>query len=427
MKRKRVVITGIGVVAPNASNCIEFTDALFHSKSGITTTPDAIENKLNCTVGGHSIVNLGKLFNTFPTLNIPIISRSTLLLAQACHEALGNANLLDNNKDLRCSKNIDIIVGSTIGSSDLWGNKIVKLVDSKKHLRLGSFAFEQIINSSPASMISGLFKTTGRVMSTSLACASSTEAIAEATNKIRYENKEIVIAGGVDPYSLYYWATMDAMRITNTQSNSNPEKASRPMSATAAGFVPAEGSGVLVIEEYNHAKARNATIYAELVGAHVNSGGQDNGGSMTSSNPAQLERCISEAISDSMIDRNDIDYISGHLTGTKADLEEIKVWKRVLGNDVSHFPYINSTKSLIGHTLGACGAIETIAAIIQAKNKFIHASTNSEDIKESILEQIPRNSIVQKRIDNIDINYFAKANYGFGDVNACLILKNIDE
>ena len=416
----------MGIISPIGNNISEFQSSLIEGKSGIRQIDELTDSGFNCTVGGICDYNFDEIKNIFPELNIPIISKSRLLLAKAAHEALTTSNLINHNK-LKTEPNFDIIIGSTIGASDTWGNNIIKKVDNNLHKRLGSYAFEQVINSSPAAMLSGILHTTGRVISNSLACASSTESIIDGVNQIKFQNKNIVLCGGVDPYSKYYWATMDAMRITNRHHNRCPNKSSRPMSNSARGFIPAEGSAVIVLENYEHAKQRDVKIYGEIVGSHINTGGQINGGSMTSANPEMLISCISNAIKSANISANKLDYISGHLTGTKADIPEIKAWDKSLKCKKSDFPYINSTKSMTGHTMGACGAIETIATLLQMENNFIHKSLNCEDLHHEISKIIPKNSIPQKTIKNTKIKYAATANFGFGDVNACLILKNYNE
>ncbi|HNQ67647.1 MAG TPA: beta-ketoacyl-[acyl-carrier-protein] synthase family protein [Bacteroidales bacterium] len=423
---KRAVITGMGVVSPNGIGIKEFLNSLVKSISGIKKVEELTESNFRCQIGGICKIDELLLKQRFPVLDIPIISRSTLLLVQATIEAIESANLKIDT-DLFLKLNPAIIIGSTIGPADLWGEKIIPLTNKSQHVRLGSYAFEQIINSSPASMLSGILGTTNRVISSSLACASSTEAIAESYNRIKRGESKLIIAGGVEPYSKYYWATMDAMKIINPKHNDVPEKGSRPMSESARGFVPAEASGILIIEEYEHAIKRKAPILAEIVGENVNCGGQKNGGSMTASNYRELKNCLSSAIKSANIVPSKIDFISGHLTGTKADPFEIKVWKEVLNCSAKDFPHINSTKSLIGHSIGACGAVETIASILQMNNNFIHASVNCEDIHPEIEKTISKDKIAFKRIDNIEINYIAKANFGFGDVNACIILKKCNE
>ncbi|HOY31911.1 MAG TPA: beta-ketoacyl-[acyl-carrier-protein] synthase family protein [Bacteroidales bacterium] len=423
MAEKKVVITGMGVVSPNGLGVEEFKKSLYIARSGIVWIEELKNLGFNCQVGGLCNIDENIMRSKYPVLNTPLVSRSTFLLISSCFEAIENAGLL-HTFDFESTKEYDLIVGSTIGAADLWGSKVVHSVDNGQHLKLGSSAFEQVINSSPAAMLAGILGLCGRVISLSYACASGTEAIIEATHRITYENKKVVIACGVEPYSKYYWATMDAMRITNPHFNESPAKASRPLSSSARGFVPAEGSAVLIIEDYEHAVKRGACILAEIIGSHINCGGQRDGGSMTATNKNKLMECLSLAIRDAGIATDRIDYISGHLTGTKSDPVEVEAWSKVLSDRTKPFPVINATKSLTGHTVGACGTIELVAAVLQMNNSFIHASVNCEDLHPQINNTIGGNSIPHHRLDDFKIDYLAKASFGFGDVNACLILKN---
>jgi 3-oxoacyl-(acyl-carrier-protein) synthase len=192
------------------------------------------------------------------------------------------------------------------------------------------------------------------------------------------------------------------------------------MSASSGGFIPGSGAGVLFLETLESAQRRGARIYAEILGGALNCGGQRMGGSMTAPNPTSVQRCIQTAISYAKIKPEEIDYINGHLTATMADPKEINNWARALGVTPDKFPHINSTKSLIGHCLGAAGSIESVGAILQLYKGFIHKSINCEDLHEEIKPYA--NSVAQKTIDK-DINIVAKASFGFGDVNGCLIFK----
>ena len=194
------------------------------------------------------------------------------------------------------------------------------------------------------------------------------------------------------------------------------------MNENASGFVPSAGAGILVVESMEHAKSRGAKIYAEIAGACVNSGGQRIGGSMTSPNSQKAVECIQNALKMAEICSEDISYINGHLTGTMADPLEVANWCRAL-NLRNDFPYINSTKSLIGHALGAAGAIETIATVLQMHQKFVHVSRNCLPLHAEIAKIYDSAKIPQQTIENVDMEYAAKASFGFGDVNACLVLK----
>jgi 3-oxoacyl-(acyl-carrier-protein) synthase len=194
------------------------------------------------------------------------------------------------------------------------------------------------------------------------------------------------------------------------------------MSETAAGFVPGSGAGALVLESLESALERKATIYAEVLGGNINSGGQRNGGTLTAPNSEAVQRCITNAMADAKISSNEIDVINGHLTATSKDALEIENWTVALQRKGTEFPYINSLKSMVGHCLAAAGAIESVASVIQLKEQFVFPNINCEDIHPEILALIATEKIPQKASDR-DINIIAKASFGFGDVNACVIFK----
>ena len=210
------------------------------------------------------------------------------------------------------------------------------------------------------------------------------------------------------------------MRVLTRQSNDRPEAASRPMSATASGFVPSSGAGLMMVESLASARARGARIHAEILGGHVNCGGQRGGGSMTAPNPEGAKRCVHAALACAGIGPDAIDAINGHLTATMADPLEVATWQRALGRPPGRFPLINSTKSLIGHGLGAAGGIESVATVLQLDRGFLHGSINCEDLHPELAAyaaSIPHETIAAAP------RVIAKASFGFGDVNGCLIFR----
>ena len=270
--------------------------------------------------------------------------------------------------------------------------------------------------------LSGILATGNLCTSNSNACSTGAEAVLMGFEHIRQGKAKRMMVGSTEGYSPYYWAAFDALRVTATNFNDLPTKASRPMSGSADGMVPACGAGILILEELEFALSRNANIYAEIAGGFLNCGGQRNGGTMTAPSPEGVIRCITQALKDANISADKIDCISGHLSSTMADPIEIKNWTLALQRKGKSFPYINSLKSMTGHCLGATGAIETIAAVLELKEQFIHPSINCEDIHPEIAELIDGNRIPQTIIKNAEINYLAKTSFGFGDVNACMIL-----
>ena len=197
------------------------------------------------------------------------------------------------------------------------------------------------------------------------------------------------------------------------------------MSATAGGFVPGSGAAALILEDLDFALERGARIYAEVLGGSSNSGGQRGGGSMTAANSTGVIRCIEESIRNSGIHSNDIDLISGHLTATMADRQEIQNWSQVLGRSGQDFPLTNSLKSMVGHSLSAAGSIESVACVLQIFHQFVHPNINLEDPNPEIINMVSLDSLPTSMIKK-EINIVAKANFGFGDVNSCLIFSKFN-
>jgi 3-oxoacyl-(acyl-carrier-protein) synthase len=259
------------------------------------------------------------------------------------------------------------------------------------------------------------------VTTNSSACSTGTEAIALGLERIRAGLAERMLCGGSEGASHYTWAGFDAMRVLCRGFNDEPERASRPMSASAGGFVPSSGAGVLVLESLEQALARGARIHAEVLGAAVNCGGHRGGGSMTAPNPEGIRRCIGAAIRDAGVAPDEIDAINGHLTATGADPREVAAWAEALERTPARFPWITSTKSMIGHALGAAGALESVASVLMLAGGFVHPSLNCEDVHPEI--QPYAASIPHEVQPAPHLRTLIKAGFGFGDVNACVLFR----
>jgi 3-oxoacyl-(acyl-carrier-protein) synthase len=231
-----------------------------------------------------------------------------------------------------------------------------------------------------------------------------------------------MLVGACSDNGPYIWGGFDAMRVMTYKHNDSPEQGSRPMSATASGFVPGSGAGALVLESLESALERGVEIYAEVLGGNVNSGGQRNGGTMTAPNSEAVQKCITDAMKESNIAPLEIDAINGHLTATIKDPTEIENWIQSLNRKGSEFPYINSLKSMVGHCLAAAGAIESVATVLQLKHQFLFPNINCEDLHSEITELIDSSRIPTKKIET-ELNTIAKASFGFGDVNGCVIFR----
>ncbi|MBU0505640.1 beta-ketoacyl-[acyl-carrier-protein] synthase family protein [bacterium] len=418
----RVVITGMGVISANAHGLDEFETALKNGVSGIRYYEKLKELGFSCQVGGipQGVEELKREY--FSEEALMAMNSSMLYASIAAMDCWKDAGFsLPTPSDETIHWETGAVIGTGIGGIDTLGEKVIPLINAGKVRRLGSTAVEQTMGSAASARIGGFLGLGGQVTSNSSACTTGTEALVNAYYMIKEGRVERVLAGGSEGSSHYIWGSFDAMRgVLSSKYNDQPEKASRPMSASAAGFVPSSGAGILMLESLESAKKRGAKIYAEILGGHVNCGGQRNGGSITAPNPEGVVRCVRKAIENSGIRPQDIEAINGHLTATMADPIEIKNWQRALECSERDFPYINSTKSLIGHGLGAAGGIECVAAALQLKNGFLHGSVNCEDLHPELEAFSER--IVRKTIEK-DVRILAKASFGFGDVNGMLIMK----
>jgi 3-oxoacyl-(acyl-carrier-protein) synthase len=323
--------------------------------------------------------------------------------------------------DDRVSWEAGAVLGTGIGGLDTVGAKLVPLTDAGKVRRLGSTLVEQIMSSGISARVSGLLALGNQVTTNSSACSTGTEAILDGAARIRAGLAERMLCGGSEGDSHYIWAGFDAMKVLSRRFNDEPEKASRPLSASAGGFVPAAGAGVLHLESLESAERRGARIYAELLGGALNCGGHRGGGSMTAPNPEGVRRCIREALADAAVSPSDVHAISGHLTATGADPHEVEAWAAALECKPDELPPITSTKSMIGHALGAAGAIESVACILMLRGGYVHPSLNCEDVHPRIA---PFAASIPHEIRPLPgLATIAKASFGFGDVNACVVFR----
>ncbi|WP_378174174.1 beta-ketoacyl-[acyl-carrier-protein] synthase family protein [Aquimarina sp. SS2-1] len=426
MKSRRVVITGLGVVAPNGTNVLDFNHHIKKGISGIRYIEELNKLNFSCKIAGNPIYNKDYLNNYFNSIQLKGLQATGLEYGViAGLDAWQDAGLSIRNKTEDPLWEAGVIFGTGILGVDKFREAIYK-VDDGNVRRLGSTTVIQTMASGISAFLGGIIGCGNITTTNSSACSTGTEAIFMAYDHIAANKAEIILAGSTSDSGPYVWGGFDAMRILPHKYNDNPTAASRPMSATASGFVPGSGAGALVIESLENAQKRGATIYAEILGGHVNSGGQRNGGSMTAPNSTAVQRCIEQAVINAGISSNEVDTINGHLTATTKDVVEIRNWCEALGRNGNDFPYINSLKSLVGHCLAASGSIESVASVLQLKEGFVFGNINCEDLHPEIEKLVHRDRIPIKTITK-PINVAAKASFGFGDVNACIIFKKYSE
>lgn len=421
----RVVITGLGVAAPNGVGITAFTHSIKNGISGIRHDAQLQELQFSCQIAGQPQISDELKSRYFTELELRGFNSTGILYGViAGIEAWKNAGLsIENNNDPDWDSGT--IFGSGTSGIDKFRESIYK-IDELQVRRLGSTVVAQTMNSGISAYLGGKLGLGNQVTTNSSACATGTEAILMAYDRIQSGQAKRILAGSTGDSGPYIWGGFDALRVCSSNYNDNPENGSRPMSASAAGFVPGSGAGALVIEDLESAMERGATIYAEILGGNVNSGGQRGNGSMTAPNSIAVQRCITSAIYNSGISANDIDAINGHLTATTKDGLEIENWTKALGRSGTDFPYINSLKSMTGHCLSAAGSVESVAAVLQLHEGFVFGNINCEDLHPEINALINSSKVPLKTI-NINPTIIAKASFGFGDVNACIIFKKFQK
>lgn len=416
----RVVVTGMGVVAPNGVGLKAFSDAIKNRVSGIRHISKLKELQFSCQIAGCPEISEELSLSYFSPLELRNFNSNGILY--------GVISGIDAWKDAGLPLNLEYtdwdsgtVFGAGTSGVDKLRESIYKL-DGLQIRKLGSTAVAQTMTSGVSAYLGGKLGLGNQVTTNSSACTTGTEAILMGYELIKSGKAKRMLTGSTSDSGPYIWGGFDAMKVCTYKHNHSPETGSRPMSASASGFVPASGAGALLLESLDSALERGARIYAEIGGGHVNSGGQRGTGSMTAPNSEAVQRCIKGAILDAGIDAEEIDVINGHLTATSKDALEIENWTLALGRKGADFPYINSLKSLTGHCLSASGSIECVASILQVYEDFIFPNRNCEDLNLEITKLINQTKIPQSLIRK-KVTTLIKASFGFGDVNACIILR----
>jgi 3-oxoacyl-[acyl-carrier-protein] synthase-1 len=397
---KNVVVTGMGVISCIGSGLNEVVSSLKNGKSGIKSNPTYKEMGFRSHVSGSVDINLSELIDRKV---LRFMSEASGFAYLATQEALINAGLDLSSID---TSRIGIIAGSGGASSaaQIEASDIARVKGPK---RIGPYAVTKTMGSTVSAILGTTLKLKGVNYSISSACSTSAHCIGHAAELIQLGKQDIVIAGGAEQEHWTSSSMFDAMGALSSQYNDSPEKASRAFDLNRDGFVIAGGSGMLILEEEEHAIKRNAPIIARLAGYCANSDGYD----MVSPSGEGATRCMNEALE---IYGGDIDYINAHGTSTPVgDLAELGAIKNVFGDSG---PVIGSTKSMTGHSLGATGAQEAIYSILMMQNDFIAPSINIDNL----VEEAEGLKIAQTKIDQ-EVNAVMSNSFGFGGTNASLV------
>lgn len=403
---RRVVITGLGIVSSLGNNKQEVKDSLYEGRSGITFQQEYADRGMRSHVAG-SIKNLDIEAKIDRKL-LRFMAKGHAYAWIAMQEAIADANL---PKALVSNVRTGLIVGSG-GPSTEAIEESNQIFAEKGIRRVGPYMVTKAMSSGIVACLATGAEIKGVNYGISSACSTSAHCIGAGVEQIQLGKQDIVFAGGGEEehWSLSY--LFDGMGALSSKYNATPDKASRTYDANRDGFVISGGGGIVVLEEYEHAKARGAKIYAEVVGYGATSDGYD----MVAPSGEGAVRCMKLALES--IDH--VDYINTHGTSTPVgDTKELEAIREVFGHDAyGAVPAIASTKSLSGHALGAAGVNEAIYTLIMMENNFIAASANIDEL-DPLAVGLP---IVQKRIDNVNIQTALSNSFGFGGTNATLTL-----
>ncbi len=400
---RRVVVTGLGIVSSIGSNAQEVTASLREAKAGTVKADDYARLGFRCQVHGAPTINLDEAVDRRVRR---FMGDGAAWNWVAMQQAIQDSGLEES--DVK-NERTGIIMGSGGPST----RTIVQAADTTREKgpkRVGPFAVPAAMSSTNSATLAVPFGIKGVNYSISSACATSTHCIGNAAELIQWGKQDIMFAGGGEELDWTLSVLFDAMGAMSSNYNDTPAKASRAYDKNRDGFIIAGGGGTLVLEELEHAKARGAKIYCELVGYGATSDGFD----MVQPSGEGAARCMRQALSTV---KERVDYINPHATSTPiGDLKEIEAIREVFGKDI---PAISATKSLTGHSLGAAGVQEAIYSILMMKNGFICESANIEELDPAFAD-IP---IVRERRDNQQLNVVLSNSFGFGGTNGTLVFQ----
>jgi len=407
---RRVVVTGMGIVSSIGNSTQEVLASLREAKSGIVRSDKYAELGFRCQVHGEPKIAWEEMVPRKPKR---FMGPGTAWNYIAMVQAIRDAGLTE--KEVQ-SERTGIIMGAG-GPSTSAIVRAALIAQEKEPKKVGPFEVPKAMCSGPSGTLATAFQIHGVNYSISSACATSAHCIGNAAELIQWGKQDIMFAGGCEELDWTLSVLFDAMGAMSSAFNDQPERASRAYDKHRDGFVIAGGAGVLVLEEYEHAKARGAKIYGELVGYGATSDGYD----MVAPSGEGAVRCMRAALKGwdgKGVGR--VDYINPHATATPiGDLKEIEAIREVFGDDV---PPISATKSLTGHSLGAIGVQEAIFSLLMMNNGFICESANIDEL-DPAFEDIP---IVRERRDGVELNCVMSNSFGFGGTNATLVFRRAD-
>ncbi|WP_074409794.1 beta-ketoacyl-ACP synthase II [Aquimarina megaterium] len=417
MNLKRVVVTGLGALTPIGNNIDEYWDGLVNGKSGCAPITyfdtENFKTKFACEVKNYSPTDY---FDRKEARKLDKFAQYAIVSSE---EAIKDAAIdLEKVDKFR----VGVIWGAGIGGIETFQEEVIGYANGNGTPRFNPFFIPKMIADIAPGHISIRNGFMGPNYTTVSACASSANAMIDAFNYIRLGQCDIIITGGSEAaVTIAGMGGFNAMHALSTR-NESPETASRPFDATRDGFVLGEGSGALILEEYEHAKARGAKIYAEVVGGGMSSDAYH----MTAPHPDGIgvERVMLNCLKDAGVTPEQVDAINTHGTSTPlGDVAELKAITKVFGDHAPNIN-INSTKSMTGHLLGAAGAIEAISSILAMQKGIVPPTINHTTVDENIDSSL---NLTLNKAQKREITYAMSNTFGFGGHNACVLFKKLNE
>lgn len=400
---RRVVVTGLGIVSCLGNDKLAVLNALKQGAPGISFKQEYQDYGFRSQVAGSVDIDLKEHIDR-KTLRFMADAAGYAYISMA--QAVANAGLSDAEVS---NERTGIIMGSG-GASALSNVEAADILRERGIKRIGPYRVTQTMGSTTSACLATPFRIKGVNYSISSACSTSAHCIGNAMELIQLGKQDIIFAGGGEEEHWTSSCLFDAMGALSSKYNDTPEQASRAYDRDRDGFVIAGGGGCVVLEELEHAKARGATIYAELTGYGATSDGYD----MVAPSGEGAVRCMRQAMNTAT---SKIDYVNTHGTSTPVgDMKELQAIREVF---TENLPHISSTKSLTGHSLGAAGVQEAIYSLLMLENDFVCASANVVNLDDAA-EGLP---ITRERIDNIKLNAVLSNSFGFGGTNACLVFE----
>jgi len=413
---RRVVVTGLGALTPIGNSVPAYWEGLISGTSGAAPItyfdPTDFKTQFACELKGFNALD------HFDRKEARKQDRFTQYAMVSSDEAIKDAGLTDDNVD---HDRVGVIWGAGIGGLETFQNEMLNFADNDRKPRFNPFFIPKLIADIAPGMISIKHGYRGPNFATVSACASSSNALIDALNYIRLNHADIIIAGGSEAGVTFAGiGGFNAMHALSTR-NDDPASASRPFDKDRDGFVLGEGAGALVLEEYEHAKARGAKIYCELAGGGLSADAHH----MTAPHPGGIgaKNVMLNCLRDAQLRPEDVDAINMHGTSTPlGDIAESKAILDVFGEH-AYSININSTKSMTGHLLGAAGAVEAIASILAIKEKMVPPTINHQTADENI---DPRLNFTFGKAQKRDVKVALSNTFGFGGHNACVVFKEIE-